>query len=268
MSKLLHSFSPMIIIYSVSSDLFFRTMLRTRKDQSVAFIGRSGSGKSSNAKHVLQALVVSAPSPNKSMTLDKLNAINILLEAFGNARTIMNANATRFSSLISLDFDTLGHIVSASLQTMMLEKSRVIRRPEGEPTFNIFYQMLAGLDSQSKKDLYLDNLNEPNLFLTPLQRMEDKSKASLAFQKILNVAFKTLGVRADEASAIWSVLAAIYHLGVASVAKGNLNRTQFAKPQAAQKAAHCLGTTLDDLSRTIFQVCIDDISFVSNRFEF
>ena len=153
-----------------------------------------------------------------------------------------------------LDYDTLGHIVSASLQTMMLEKSRVIRRPEGEPTFNIFYQMLAGLDSQTKKELYLDNLNEPNLFLTPLQRMEDKSKASLAFQKIYNVAFKTLGIKSEEGSSIWSVLAAIYHLGVASVAKGNLNRTQFAKPQAAQKAAHCLGITLEDLTRNIFQV--------------
>ena len=82
----------------------------------------------------------------------------------------MNANATRFSSLFSVDFDSAGHLASASLQAMMLEKTRysrcisfkyqvlvfsllklkhfrVVRRPEGEPNFNVFYQMLAGVDS-------------------------------------------------------------------------------------------------------------------------
>ena len=56
----------------------------------------------------------------------------------------------------------------------MLEKSRITRRPEGEPTFNVFYQMLAGVSSQLRKELQLDNLNEPNLFMTPLQRVSTR----------------------------------------------------------------------------------------------
>ena len=143
--------------------------------------------------------------------------------------------------MFSLDYDSLGHLVSASIQGMLLEKSRVIRRPEGEPTFNIFYQMLAGLDSSSKREFSLENLNEPNLFLTPLQRMEDKTKASVMFNKITNVAFKVLNVSSAESHAIFSTLASIYHLGVASVTKGNMNRTTFARPQAASRAAQCLG---------------------------
>ena len=103
-------------------------MLRTRKDQSVAFIGRSGSGKTNNAKHCLSALTLTGQCSNQCLTLDKLNAITTLMEAFGNSRTIMNTNATRFSSLFSLDYDSLGHLVSASIQGMLLEKSRVVRR--------------------------------------------------------------------------------------------------------------------------------------------
>ena len=77
----------------------YRAMLRTRKDQSVAFIGRSGSGKSTNAKHCLSALVVTSNCANKCLTMDKMNAIHTLLEAFGHSRTIMNSNATRFVNI-------------------------------------------------------------------------------------------------------------------------------------------------------------------------
>ena len=54
---------------------------------------------------------------------------------------------------------------------MLLEKARIVRRPDGEPNFNVFYQMLAGLDARTRKELHLDNLNDPNLFMTPLTRV-------------------------------------------------------------------------------------------------
>lgn len=80
---------------------------------------------------------------------------------------------------------------------------------------------------------------------------EDKTKAVGSWSRICN-SLKVLDFTPNETFSVWSVLAAIYHLGVASVSKGNLGKTQFAKPQAAQKAAHCLGTSLEELSRSIF----------------
>ena len=52
-------------------------------------------------------------------------------------------------------------------------------------------------------------------------QIEDKAKASAAWSRISNAA-KNLGVSPQEAHCLWSVLAAIYHLGVASVSKGNM----------------------------------------------
>jgi hypothetical protein len=48
--------------------------------------------------------------------VEKLNSIFLLLEAFGNCRTSLNVNATRFTQIFSLDFDQTGQIASASIQ--------------------------------------------------------------------------------------------------------------------------------------------------------
>lgn len=48
--------------------------------------------------------------------MEKWQALSTLLEAFGNSPTIMNGSATRFSQILSLDFDQAGQVASASVQ--------------------------------------------------------------------------------------------------------------------------------------------------------
>lgn len=38
---------------------------------------------------------------------------------------------------------------------MLLEKMRVTRRPDGETTFNVFYYLMAGVDSALRSGLIL-----------------------------------------------------------------------------------------------------------------
>ena len=155
-------------------------------------------------------------------------------------------------------------MIGASLQVFLLEKSRICRRPEGEPTFHIFYHLLAGCDSELRVELQLQNLGDTNIFMTPPTKSEDKQRASTIWERITK-ALETLGVKKDEARGIWGVLAAIYHLGCAGAVKGSsaaaagnnaatiaANRPQFAKPVPAQKAATLLGTSIEELSRAIF----------------
>ncbi|KAK2710417.1 hypothetical protein QYM36_011814, partial [Artemia franciscana] len=136
---------------------------------------------------------------------------------------------------------------------LLPEYQRVSRRPKDEPTFHVFYEMIAGCSDEMKKQLGLENTDEPCAFLTPLQRQEDKLKAGGSWARVVS-ALELLGVKPTEVKAIWSVLAAIYHIGVAGAIKGSFGKGIFVKPQAAQRAATLLGISIDDLTNATFQV--------------
>ena len=52
---------------------------------------------------------------------------------------------------------------------------------------------------------------------------EDRTKAANAWERII-ASTKVLGIHPNEALSLWSVLAAIYHLGVASVSRTNTGK--------------------------------------------
>uniref|UniRef100_A0A3P8SDH8 Myosin XVIIIA n=1 Tax=Amphiprion percula TaxID=161767 RepID=A0A3P8SDH8_AMPPE len=237
-------------IYSVAQSAY-RNLLTTRQDQSVVLLGKSGSGKTTNCQHLVQYLVSIAGSTGKIFSAEKWQAVYTILEAFGNSSTAMNTNASRFSHVVSLDFDQAGQVASASIQTMLLEKLRVSRRPEAESTFNIFYYMMAGADSSLRTELHLNHIAENSAFgILPQSKPEDKQRALQQFTK-LQAAMKVLGISGEEQKALWLILGAIYHLGAAGATKAG--RRQFARHEWAQKAAYLLGCTLEELSSSIFK---------------
>ncbi|XP_013358900.1 PREDICTED: unconventional myosin-XVIIIa isoform X22 [Chinchilla lanigera] len=238
-------------IYAVAQTAY-RAMLMSRQDQSIVLLGSSGSGKTTSCQHLVQYLAtIAGTSGNKVFSAEKWQALYTLLEAFGNSPTIMNGSATRFSQILSLDFDQAGQVASASIQTMLLEKLRVARRPASEATFNIFYYLLACGDGTLRTELHLNHLAENNVFgIVPLAKPEEKQKAAQQFSK-LQTAMKVLGISSDEQKACWLILAAIYHLGAAGATKAG--RKQFARHEWAQKAAYLLGCSLEELSSAIFK---------------
>ncbi|XP_012503749.1 PREDICTED: unconventional myosin-XVIIIa isoform X1 [Propithecus coquereli] len=242
-------------IYAVAQTAY-RAMLMSRQDQSIILLGSSGSGKTTSCQHLVQYLAtIAGTSGNKVFSVEKWQALYTLLEAFGNSPTIMNGNATRFSQILSLDFDQAGQVASASIQTMLLEKLRVARRPANEATFNVFYYLLACGDSSLRTELHLNHLAENNVFgIVPLAKPEEKQKAAQQFSK-LQTAMKVLGISPDEQKACWLILAAIYHLGAAGATKeaAEAGRKQFARHEWAQKAAYLLGCGLEELSSAIFK---------------
>lgn len=238
-------------IYAIAQTAY-RAMLMSRQDQSIVLLGSSGSGKTTSSQHLVQYLAtIAGTSGNKVFSVEKWQALSTLLEAFGNSPTIMNGSATRFSQILSLDFDQAGQVASASVQTMLLEKLRVARRPASEATFNVFYYLLACGDSTLRTELHLNHLAENNVFgIVPLSKPEEKQRAAQQFSK-LQTAMKVLAISPEEQKACWLILASIYHLGAAGATKGG--RKQFARHEWAQKAAYLLGCSLEELSSAIFK---------------
>ncbi|NXC27481.1 MY18A protein, partial [Campylorhamphus procurvoides] len=241
-------------IYGVAQAAY-RSMLMSRQDQAIVLLGASGSGKTTNCQHLVQYLATIAGSTGKVFSVEKWQALYTILEAFGNSSTGMNSNATRFSQIISLDFDQAGQVASASVQTLLLEKLRVARHPANEATFNVFYYLLACSDSTLRTELHFNHLAENNVFgIVPPSKPEEKQKAAQQFSKLL-AAMKVMGISGDEQKAFWLILGAIYHLGAAGATKDadEAGRKQFARHEWAQKAAYLLGCSLEELSSAIFK---------------
>uniref|UniRef100_A0A8C8S369 Myosin XVIIIB n=1 Tax=Pelusios castaneus TaxID=367368 RepID=A0A8C8S369_9SAUR len=237
-------------VCSVAQTAYWNLLMHWQ-DQTIVPLGRSGAGKTTCCQSALEYLVGVARSVDNRVSVEKIQAMFTILKAFGTVTTSHNGTSTRFSMVMSLDFNATGRITAAHLQTMLLERIRVAQQPEGESNFNVFSQMLAGLDMAHRTMLHLHQMAESNSFgIRPCSKTEEKQKASAAFAQ-LQAAMETLGITANEQNAIWRVLAAIYHLGAAGACK--VGRKQFMKFEWANNAAEVLGCDFEELTTAVFK---------------
>ncbi|XP_049325011.1 unconventional myosin-XVIIIb-like [Astyanax mexicanus] len=229
----------------------YLSMVGQRKDQCVVALGRSGTGKTTSCQAFAQELLKQAGTAGNSLTLERLQAVFTVLRSFGCVSSAHSEASSRFAMVLSLDFNHKGLAAAGHLQTMLLERWRVCRRPEGESSFLVFSQMLAGLNTEMRTELQLHQLPESNSFgITCPTKVDEKQRALVEFGRLL-VAMNALGFSADEQRAIWHVLAGIYHLGVAGVCK--VGRKQFMSFESAQEASRILGCEGEEFHTAVFK---------------
>uniref|UniRef100_A0A183SRL2 Myosin motor domain-containing protein n=1 Tax=Schistocephalus solidus TaxID=70667 RepID=A0A183SRL2_SCHSO len=239
--------------------------------QAICLLGRSGAGKSISTEHILEYCICPP----------KVRAVCCLLDAFTCSRTLLNTNASRSMRLFTIELTPSCSPSSPSSSSSMLlrptrlqvdlfllDKFRVTRRPEGEPTFHIFYYFLAGLQENLRRDFMLEDLSSPNLFMTPLQRAEDKALAKAHWEALCKAA-NLLGARFENEfmQGVCRLLAVIYHLGCAGATPAmpsengddsvrsrlSSRALGFINFSAAERAASLLGCSLEVLSSAVFE---------------
>ncbi|XP_042587979.1 myosin-IIIb-like [Cyprinus carpio] len=118
------------------------------KNQCIVISGESGAGKTESTKLLLRHIMELCKA--NSQLEQQILQVNPLLEAFGNAQTVMNDNSSRFGKYIQLRFQN-SSVKGAKINEYLLEKSRVVHQDEGEQNFHIFYFMLAGISTEDKE---------------------------------------------------------------------------------------------------------------------
>ncbi|XP_030918940.1 myosin-IIIb-like [Geospiza fortis] len=179
------------------------------RNQCILISGESGAGKTESTKLLLQHIMNLCKG--NSQLEQQILQVNPLLEAFGNAQTVMNDNSSRFGKYIQLRFQR-NTVQGAKLNEYLLEKSRVVRQDTGERNFHIFYYMFAGLSAE-QKEMY--GLLDPSLYRYISGRFGTQEVAEhwkLKYQEVCN-ALDMVGFQEQEQVDMQAILAGVLSLG-------------------------------------------------------
>ncbi|NWZ98600.1 MYO15 protein, partial [Nesospiza acunhae] len=221
------------------------------QEQCVLISGHSGSGKTEAAKAIVQYLTMLYQGSDSHRIRQPCHVLPIL-ESFGNARTILNDNSSRFGKLLSVHLRQ-GIVVGTSISQYLLEKSRVVFQAHGERNYHVFYELLAGLPVEQKEEMYLQEA-ESYFYLNQGRACEVLGKEDSQDFLVLVQALEGMGLSEDQLSSTWAVLAAILQLGnicFTSYEKDSFEHAAIASEAEIQIVASLLSVSAELLQRAV-----------------
>ena len=116
--------------------------------QTYIISGESGSGKTETVKNIIKFL--NFRTTNKKVNLlEKIDLSGLLLEQFGNAKTVRNNNSSRFGKYIEIFYNNQKECIGMDISVYLLEKTRIksFRMLDDiETNFHIFNSILNNLN--------------------------------------------------------------------------------------------------------------------------
>ncbi|XP_070174081.1 uncharacterized protein [Littorina saxatilis] len=185
---------------------------RDGSDQVVLVSGESGAGKTEATKLMLKH-ILHLSATQKDELYDSIDKVNPLIELFGNARTNLNENSSRFAKFMEVKFSKIGTVTGATIRDYILEKSRVVIPSDGESNFHIFYTFLDDVMAkpERQKQFLMDDMDKKKDFrIVPRSSWHPSNNRLTASQR--DDVFTQIGIEPEEVDNLNTVLAAILHL--------------------------------------------------------
>ncbi|KAK6785502.1 hypothetical protein RDI58_018957 [Solanum bulbocastanum] len=231
-------------VYSIADTAYDR-MMEDEISQSIIISGESGSGKTETAKFAMEYLAMLGGGSN-GIEKEVLQT-SYILEAFGNAKTSRNNNSSRFGKLIEIHFSTAGRICGAKIQTLILEKSRVVQLLDGERSYHIFYQLCAGAPPTLRDKLKLKGASEYKyLNQSGCLVIHDVDDAE-EFCKLME-ALNTARISERDQEHAFQMIASVLWLGnITFQVIDDESHVEVVQSEAVTNAASLIGCTVNDL---------------------
>uniref|UniRef100_A0A9J7Y4Z5 non-specific serine/threonine protein kinase n=1 Tax=Cyprinus carpio carpio TaxID=630221 RepID=A0A9J7Y4Z5_CYPCA len=249
-------------IYAVA-DIAYQSMVSYNADQCIVISGESGAGKTESAHLLVQQLTVLGKANNRTLQ-EKILLVNSLVEAFGNACTVINDNSSRFGKYLEMKFTCGGTVVGAQISDYLLEKSRVVHQAVGERNFHIFYYIYAGLAERKKLGHYKlsDSKTPKYLHNENVQLVPDIVGNAFYKEQFETVeqCFKVIGFTLEELGTVYSILAGILNAGdveFTSVASEHqTDKSNISNMAVLESAASLLCIRADELQEALTSHCV------------
>ncbi|KAK7881492.1 hypothetical protein WMY93_029901 [Mugilogobius chulae] len=249
-------------IFAVA-DIAYQSMVTFNTDQCVVISGESGAGKTESAHLLVQQLTFLGKANNQTLQ-EKILLVNNLVEAFGNACTVINDNSSRFGKYLEMKFTTGGTVAGAQMSEYLLEKSRVTHQATGERNFHIFYYIYAGLADRKKLAHYKlsDNKTPKYLFNEHIKLGPDiVSNTSYKEQfDAVEQCFKVIGFTLEELGSVYSILAAILNAGdiefSAVASEHQTDKSDISNISVLENVASLLCIRSDELQEALTTHCV------------
>ncbi|KAJ2001475.1 hypothetical protein H4R26_004113, partial [Coemansia thaxteri] len=199
-------------VFAVAANAYLH-MRQTGLNQSLVFSGETGTGKSEAKRLAVRMLSFLRPHARRdTQAFDKIVEAEIVLEAFGNAKTTNHANASRVGIYTELQFDELGRIAGAKYCDYMLDRNRVTHVPDNERNYHVLHYLAHGCQHDERSLFGLSQSSYEYLSRAgTIQRLPGVDDA-IQFQD-LRMAMQSLGLGEKYQEYIFQVLAAILELG-------------------------------------------------------